>query len=101
MNRIKTRLNSVGLALLFAGLAAWRIWPHRRAVPLVLAGLGLAAVAAYVVLNLASLKKGFTRKSFLYSGNLLLVVAGPALEIAKRHAELNGLDASSGRKCGR
>ena len=74
MNRIKTRLNSVGLALLFAGLAAWRIWPHRRAIPLVLAGLGLAAVAAYVVLNRASLKKGFTRKSFLYSGNLLLVV---------------------------
>ncbi len=74
MNRIKSRLNNVGLALLFAALAAWRIWPYRKAVPLVLAGLGLAAVAAYVVLNLASLKKGFTRKSFLYSGNLLLVV---------------------------
>ena len=74
MNRIKTRLNTVGLVLLFAGLAAWRIWPYRKAVPLVLAGLGLAAVGAYIALNLSSLKKGFTRKSFLYSGNLLLVV---------------------------
>ncbi len=74
MNQIKTRLNSVGLALLFTGLAAWRIWPHQKAAPFVLAGLGLAAVVAYVVLNLSSLKKGFNRKSFLYSGNLLLVV---------------------------
>jgi ABC-type uncharacterized transport system involved in gliding motility auxiliary subunit len=74
MNRIKTRLNTIGLVLLFAGLAAWRIWPYRKAVPLVLAGLGLAAVGAYIALNLSSLKKGFTRKSFLYSGNLLLVV---------------------------
>jgi ABC-type uncharacterized transport system involved in gliding motility auxiliary subunit len=74
MNRIKTRLNTVGLALLFAGLAAWRIWPYRKAVSLILVGLGLAAVAAYVALNLSSLKKGFTRKAFLYSGNLLLVV---------------------------
>jgi ABC-type uncharacterized transport system involved in gliding motility auxiliary subunit len=74
MNRIKTRLNTVGLVLLLAGLAAWRIWPYRQAVPLALAGLGLAAVAAYVVLNRSSLKKGFTRRSFLYSGNLFLVV---------------------------
>jgi ABC-type uncharacterized transport system involved in gliding motility auxiliary subunit len=74
MNRIKTRLNAVGLVLLFAGAAAWRIWPYRKVLPLVLAGLGLAAVAAYVVLNLSTLKKGFTRRSFLYSGNLFLVV---------------------------
>lgn len=74
MNRIKTRLNTLGSVLLLAGLAAWRIWPYRKAVPLVLAGLGIAAVAAYVLLNVSSLKKGFTRRSFLYSGNLFLVV---------------------------
>lgn len=74
MNRIKTRLNTVGLGLLFTALAVWRIWPYQKGVPLILAGLGLAAVAVYIALNLSSLKAGFTRRSFLYSGNLLLVV---------------------------
>jgi ABC-type uncharacterized transport system involved in gliding motility auxiliary subunit len=74
MNKFKNRLNYIGLALVFAAFLAWKIWPYRKAGFLVLLGLGLAAIIVYVLLNLASLKKGFRRKSFIYSSNLLLVV---------------------------
>ncbi len=75
MDKIKNRLNSIGLALLAASFLVWRIWPYRKAAALALLGLGLAAITVYVLSNLASLKKGFRRKSFIYSSNLLLVVA--------------------------
>lgn len=74
MDKIKNNLNTIGLALILAAVAGIKIWPHKKIIPAVLAVLGIAALAAYIALNLSSLKKGFRRKSFLYSSNLLLVV---------------------------
>lgn len=74
MEKIKRNLNTIGLGLIAMGLMALRTWPQRKAVGLVLAVLGVGAIGVYIVLNLSSLKKGFRRKSFLYSSNLLLVI---------------------------
>ncbi len=74
MNAVKRYLNTVALALLLAALAGWIVWPHKRTALLIIGALGVLALGAYVVLNLDALKKGFRRKSLVYSGNLLLVV---------------------------
>jgi len=74
MDTIKRNLNYLGLALAAAGLMALRIWPQAKSVGLALVVLGVAAIAVYIALNLSSLKKGFRRKSFLYSSNLVLVI---------------------------
>lgn len=74
MDTLKKSLNSIALALIAAAVVGWVFWPRKTTLLLVVGGLGLAALAAHVVLNLSSLKQGFRRKSFLYSGNLLLVV---------------------------
>lgn len=74
MEKMKKNLNSIGLGLILAGLMSLRIWPQARAFGLILAVAGVAAVAVYVALNLSALKKGFRRRAFLYSSNLLLVV---------------------------
>lgn len=74
MEKFKRSLNYIGLALILAGLVTLRIRPQARTAALIVALLGLAAIAAYIVLNLSSLKKGFKRRSFIYSSNMLLVV---------------------------
>ncbi len=74
MNRIKNNLNSIGLVFLFCALVGGRIWPQHRAIFVVLGILGIGAIAVYIFLNLSSLKKGFRRRSFLYSSNMLLIV---------------------------
>ncbi len=74
MESIKRNLNYIGLALVAVGLLALAIWPQHRTVDLVLLILGVAALVVYIALNLSSLKKGFRRKSFLYSSNLALVI---------------------------
>ncbi|MBN2207285.1 MAG: Gldg family protein [Candidatus Aminicenantes bacterium] len=74
MDKIKKNLNTIGLVLILAAIAGIRIWPYKKAIPAALAVLGIAALAVYIALNLSSLKKGFKRKSFLYSSNLLLIV---------------------------
>jgi ABC-type uncharacterized transport system involved in gliding motility auxiliary subunit len=74
MDMIKRHLNSIGLVLAVAGLLGLFIWPQHKTVDLVILFLGVTALCAYIVLNLSSLKKGFRRKSFLYSSNLALVI---------------------------
>jgi gliding motility-associatede transport system auxiliary component len=74
METIKRNLNYLGLALLAAGLMALRIWPQTKAAGLAMAAAGVAAIGVYIVLNLSSFKRSFSRKSFLYSSNLLLIV---------------------------
>lgn len=74
MNTIKSHLNSLGLALVFAGLAVLRIWPHKKTIGLAAAGLGIVALAVYIILHFSHLKKNLKRKSFLYSSNMILVV---------------------------
>jgi len=74
MEKIKQNLNYIGLALIFLALISLRIWPHKKMVALVLGAAGIAALAVYIISNIASLKEGFKRRSFIYSSNMLLVV---------------------------
>jgi ABC-type uncharacterized transport system involved in gliding motility auxiliary subunit len=74
MDNIKKNLNYIGLGLIFLALATLRIWPYKKFIALILALLGIAVIGVYIGFNVSQLKKGLTRKSFLYSGNLLLMV---------------------------
>jgi ABC-type uncharacterized transport system involved in gliding motility auxiliary subunit len=74
MDTLKKNLNSIALALMAAGIVGWIVWPQKKALVLAISALGFAALVAHVVLNLGALKQSFRRKSFLYSGNLLLVI---------------------------
>jgi len=74
MDSLKKNLNIAAVTFLSAALLGLIVWPQKRTAILILAVLGLAALAAHVILNWTALKRGFTRKSFLYSGNLILVV---------------------------
>ncbi len=74
MTNWKKHLNSIGLGLLFLGLVANRIWPNNKIPPLILLVLGLAALVVYIVLNFSLLRQSLTRKTFLYSSNLILIV---------------------------
>jgi ABC-type uncharacterized transport system involved in gliding motility auxiliary subunit len=74
MDKIKKYLNYIGLGLIFLALAALKIWPHKKFAALALAVCGVAALGVYLGLNIANLKQGLKRKSFLYSSNLLLVI---------------------------
>src|SRR4030066_726406 len=74
MEKLKKNLNTFGLGLILLALIAMQVWPPRKTIFLVLAVVGVAAVAVYIALNLSSLRRSVSRKSFLYSGNLLLIV---------------------------
>ena len=74
MKTLKKNLNTIALVLIAAALLGWAFWPQKMALILVIGGLGLAALAAHIAWNIDSFKQKFSRKSFLYSGNLLLVV---------------------------
>ena len=74
MEKIKKNLNYIALALIALALLSFRIWPHKKTVPAILFSFGIIALVVYIVMNLALLKQGFKRKSFLYSSNLLLVI---------------------------
>jgi ABC-type uncharacterized transport system involved in gliding motility auxiliary subunit len=74
MDVLKKYLNWAAGLLILAALAAGMVWPYRKSLPLILGAAGLLALVAYVLLHLDELKRGFRRRSFLYSGNLLLVV---------------------------
>jgi len=74
MVMLKKNLNSIGLGLIVLALIGMQVWPYRKTVFLAVGILGVAAIAVYVALNLSSLKRSVSRKSFLYSGNLLLIV---------------------------
>jgi len=73
MGALKKNLNTAALVLISAGLVGWIVWPQKKTLALVVLGLGIAALAAYAVLNRAALKQRFQRKSLLYSGNLILI----------------------------
>jgi ABC-type uncharacterized transport system involved in gliding motility auxiliary subunit len=74
MNTLKKDLNTVALVLIAAGLAGWVVWPQWKTAALVVTGLGVLSLAAYIVLNRAALVQRFQRKSLLYSGNLVLII---------------------------
>ncbi len=74
MEKIKKNLNYIALALIFLALISLRIWPYKKAAPLILGLLGIIFLGIYIYLNLSLLKQSFKRKSFLYSSNLLLII---------------------------
>jgi ABC-type uncharacterized transport system involved in gliding motility auxiliary subunit len=74
MEKIKKNLNYIALALILLAFVSFRIWPYKKTVPALLVSLGIIALIVYIVMNLALLKQGFKRKSFIYSSNLLLVI---------------------------
>jgi ABC-type uncharacterized transport system involved in gliding motility auxiliary subunit len=74
MEKLKKNLNSIGLALIVLALIGMQIWPYRKTAFLVAAAAGVAAITVYIALNLSVLKRSVSRKSFIYSGNLLLIV---------------------------
>ena len=74
MEKIKQYLNYIALALIFLSLVSLRIWPYKKTIALILGLLGVASLAAYIILNLSVLKQSFKRKSFIYSGNLIFIV---------------------------
>ncbi|MCX6573381.1 MAG: GldG family protein, partial [Candidatus Aminicenantes bacterium] len=74
MDTLKKYLNIVAVVLILAALAAATVWPYRNALILGLGAAGLLALAAYMLLHLPALKQGFRRRSFIYSGNMILVV---------------------------
>ncbi|MFQ6037763.1 MAG: GldG family protein [Candidatus Aminicenantales bacterium] len=74
MEKIKKNLNNLALALIFLGLIAWRIWPYRKTIPLILVALGVVSLIIYIILNRSLLSQSFRRKSFLYSSNLALMI---------------------------
>ena len=75
MDKLKRNLNSIGLVLVFIGLIALKIWPQSKLLFLLLTVLGIAALGAYLALNIGQFKEGWKRRSFLYSSNLLLMIA--------------------------
>lgn len=74
MEFLKKRLNYVGLSLISLALVSLRIWPYRKTPALVIAVVGALALVVYIFLNLSSLQRSVSRKSFLYSSNLLLII---------------------------
>ncbi len=74
METIKKNLNTIGLALVVLALIGMQIWPHRKTSFLAMAAIGVVAIAIYIALNVSSLKRSVSRKTFLYSSNLLLVI---------------------------
>jgi ABC-type uncharacterized transport system involved in gliding motility auxiliary subunit len=74
MTSLKKHLNTIALALIAAAVAGGIIWPQKRTLVVAIGALGLLALAAHIAFNWGSLKQSFRRKSFIYSGNLLLVV---------------------------
>jgi ABC-type uncharacterized transport system involved in gliding motility auxiliary subunit len=74
MDTIKKYIPYAGMALLAAAILAILIWPYNKTMPLILTVAGLGLIIAYILVNLPALKRGFRRRSFLYSSNLLLMV---------------------------
>jgi len=74
MTSLKKNLNTIALTLIVAAVVGGIVWPQNKTLVVAIGALGLLALAAHIAFNLKSLKQSFRRKSFIYSGNLLLVV---------------------------
>ncbi len=74
METMKKYLNYIGVTLILVGPISLIIWPQGKTVGLAAIVLGFVLLIIYTILNLSSLRRGFSRRSFLYSSNLLLVI---------------------------
>ncbi len=74
MDNLKKNLNYISIALIFAAFVLIRIWPYKKILPYILFALGIVSLLVYIYLNFSLLKEGLTRKAFLYSSNLFMIV---------------------------
>lgn len=74
MTWIKNYLNYISLGLVALALVFLIVWPQYRTVALVCGLVGVVLMIGYIILNLAELKEGLKRKSFLYSSNMFLII---------------------------
>jgi ABC-type uncharacterized transport system involved in gliding motility auxiliary subunit len=74
MEFLKKYLNYAAIILILAALASGMVWPYKKALILALAAAGAAAVIGYAFFHLSTLKQGLSRKSFIFSSNMILVV---------------------------
>lgn len=74
MEKLKQYLNYIALGLIFLSLFSLLTRPHQKIIALLLGLAGIAALAAYVTLNLSALKQSFQRKSIIYSSNMIVIV---------------------------
>ncbi|MCX8160094.1 MAG: GldG family protein [Candidatus Saccharicenans sp.] len=74
MNWLKNYLNYISLGLLALAVVVLAVWPQYRTAAFIIGAAGIVALAVYIIVNLAELKEGLKRRSFLYSSNMLLVI---------------------------
>jgi len=75
MEKLRLYLNYIAIVFILLSLVSLVIWPYKKIIILILGLVGAAALVTYVFLNLPALKKGFRRKSFIYSSNSIVIVA--------------------------
>lgn len=75
MEKFRQYLNYIATVLILLSLVSLIIWPYKKIIALLLGLAGAAALVTYIFLNLPALKKGFKRKSFIYSSNSIVIVA--------------------------
>jgi len=75
MEKFRQYLNYIAIVLILLSLGSLLIWPYKKIIALLLGLVGAAALVTYIFLNLPALKKGFKRKSFIYSSNSIVIVA--------------------------
>ncbi len=74
MRRFIETFNYIGIGLIVLSLFALKIWPHKKIYALILGILGLAFLICYLIFNISQLKETLKRKSFIYSGNLIIII---------------------------
>jgi len=75
MEKLRLYLNYIAIVFILLSLVSLVIWPYKKIIILILGLVGAAALVTYVFLNLPALKKGFRRKSFIYSSNSIVIVS--------------------------
>ncbi len=70
MDALKKYLNLAAAGLIALGLILLAVWPQTKTAALIIAALGVLALAGTIVLNRGALAQKFQRRSLLYSGNL-------------------------------
>ncbi len=74
MNWLKNYLNYISLGLLALAVVILAVWPQYRTAAWIVGAAGIVALAVYIIANLAGLKEGLKRRSFIYSSNLALII---------------------------
>jgi len=74
MRKVIDTFNYIGIGLIILSLFALKIWPYKKIYALILGILGLALLICYLIFNISQLKETLKRKSFIYSGNMIVII---------------------------